>query len=224
MKNRDCHPSDNRANSLPLSLQDNDSGASLSHVGTGELYLRSDLRSSQTTPGFSRKFALPNHDCTPPEPLQFTLNFCIPSDITLELCRPEFDVRLGCRRDFAERMTMPNTSMYEDNSPISRQNDVRSPWKPRATQPIAETETVKRFPERKLGLRVPGSYPRHAFRPLLGTQEIRHLYSRRLKSENGHHSARFPEGFTKLIAETTVRVTALKRAVHCFTDTTTCNK
>ena len=61
----------------------------------------------------------------------------MPLDVSLEFLLPEFDAALGCVGIFAARMTVPETPVYKDYSPVFRQNNV---WFSREI--LMKTETI----------------------------------------------------------------------------------
>jgi len=61
----------------------------------------------------------------------------------------------------ATGMAVPETAMYEYDTPVFWQNDVRTSRKLPGVKPEAEAFSVKHRPEQKLGLGIPAFNPRH---------------------------------------------------------------
>ena len=58
-------------------------------------------------------------------------------------------------------MAMPETAVDEDNLPVPRQDNVRSPWEIRTVKPESKTEPVNGRSDNTLGRRVTAPDARH---------------------------------------------------------------
>ena len=92
--------------------------------------------------------ALPHRGNAPRVFQKLAANGFVPSDIRGELGFPELLAARWCGGVATPLVTMPETAMYEDDSALLRQNEVRSPVDRLRMEPETETARVQRPPQR----------------------------------------------------------------------------
>ena len=88
--------------------------------------LLSDAKNRVLQPAFVQ-FAFPHDDDAPSFRFQFAPHLLIPFLVPAHLRRPEFRVRLGNRIVLAPFVPMPEAAVDKDDSPVSRQDGIRTP-------------------------------------------------------------------------------------------------
>ena len=107
------------------------------------------------------QFAFPYHDSMPShfcQPMQHLMvPFLIPSDLIL----PELGIRFRNHVILASLMSVPEASVHQNTGAIFPQHDVRLARQPRMIEPIPESPTPQKFPDKNLRFGIPASYCRH---------------------------------------------------------------
>ncbi len=76
-------------------------------------------------------------------------------NVLVEFLHPELTARLWISCKSTASVAVPEAPVYENHSPIFRQDDIRSPGKIAAVQAEAVAKPVQDLPNRQLGFRVP---------------------------------------------------------------------
>ena len=99
--------------------------------------------------------SMPSHFCQPMQHLM--VPFLIPPDFIL----PELDIRFRHHIIFAPLMSVPEASVHQNTGAIFPQHDVRLARQPRMIEPIPESPTPQKFPDKNLRFGIPAPYCRH---------------------------------------------------------------
>ena len=103
----------------------------------------------------------PNHDYSPLM-LQKKSNIPLISlDIHRELFLPFFSVLVRAGRVFAPNMSMPETTMHKNGSPVLRQYNIRLSRKLPVMQPVPKTGSMQKPSDDQFGLSVLAPYSSH---------------------------------------------------------------
>jgi hypothetical protein len=95
-------------------------------------------------------------------------------DVLAEFPRPEFDVALGQIRVLAVGVTVPETTVYDNNGSISRQNDIGPAWQSGYVKPEAATHPVQNGPDLSLCGGIPATDARHVPTSTFRRQSVGH--------------------------------------------------
>lgn len=93
--------------------------------------------------------------------------------IVLDFLEPKVHVAFW-QAKFITIVSVPETSVYENYSVVSAQNDVGSSCKSFYIQPIAVSKMPQPFSHQNFGFGVSASYVAHASMPLLGCHFVCH--------------------------------------------------
>lgn len=92
------------------------------------------------------------------EPVQHLM---VPLPIPPDLLHPEPGVRFRHHIILAPLMSMPEAPVHQNTGAIFPQHDVRLARQPRMIEPIPESPTPQKFPDKNLRFGIPAPYCRH---------------------------------------------------------------
>ena len=76
---------------------------------------------------------------------------------------------------FTPLMSVPEAPVHQNTGAIFPQHDVRLARQPRMIEPIPESPTPQKFPDKNLRFGIPAPYCRHIVMALFYGQTVRHL-------------------------------------------------
>ena len=98
---------------------------------------------------------MPSHFCQPMQHLM--VPFPVPPDFIL----PELGIRFRHHIILAPLMSVPEAPVHQNTGAVFPQHDVRLARQPRVIEPIPESPTPQKFPDKNLRFCIPASYCRH---------------------------------------------------------------
>jgi hypothetical protein len=99
----------------------------------------------------------------------------IPTDVLVELLRPEVDVALGCIREPAVGVTVPEATVHDNDGAISWKDDIRTTGEPGDVKSEAAAHAVQNGPDLALGRSIPPADSRHVPTSAFWRQSVGHL-------------------------------------------------
>ena len=121
------------------------------------------------------EFTLPDDDGVPAKALKFPDVIRVAFLVAADFLRPEVGIGLRNRGVAAERMTVPEAAVDEDDRVIFPEDDVRASRQVLAVQGIAEPVRMQKPAYKHLGARIDAPNPRHTVMPLLFCHLVRHV-------------------------------------------------
>lgn len=121
------------------------------------------------------QFTFPYHDGMPSHFSQPVQHLMVPLPVPPYLLHPEPGVRFRHHIIFAPLMSVPEASVHKNTGAIFPQHDVRLARQPRMIEPIPESPTPQKFPDKNLRFGIPAPYCRHIVVALFYGQTVRHL-------------------------------------------------
>ena len=107
------------------------------------------------------QFAFPYHDGMPSHFSQPVQHLMVPLPVPPDLLHPEPGVRFRHNIIFASLMSVPEAPVHQNTGAIFPQHDVRLARQPRMIEPIPESPTPQKFPDKNLRLGIPAPYCCH---------------------------------------------------------------
>ena len=107
------------------------------------------------------QFTFPYHDGMPSHFSQPVQHLMVPLPVPPDLLHPEPGVRFRHHIIFAPLMSVPEAPVHQNTGAIFPQHDVRLARQPRVIEPIPESPTPQKFPDKNLRFCIPASYCRH---------------------------------------------------------------
>ena len=107
------------------------------------------------------QFTFPYHDGMPSHFSQPVQHLMVPLPVPSDLLHPEPGVRFRHHIIFAPLMSVPEAPVHQNTGAIFPQHDVRLARQPRVIEPIPESPTPQKFPDKNLRLGIPAPYCRH---------------------------------------------------------------
>lgn len=107
------------------------------------------------------QLTLPHRDTMPPHFREPVLFFLVALPVALYLVLPEINICLGQTEIPAILMTMPETSVHKNNSPVFSQYNIGMTGQTGMVEPIAEATAEKEFPHQQFRLRIFSAYCSH---------------------------------------------------------------
>ena len=128
------------------------------------------------------QFAFPYHDSMPSHFSQPVQHLMVPLPVPPDLLHPEPGVRFRHHIIFASLMSVPEAPVHQNTGTILPQHNIRFSRQPWMIEPIPESPTPQKFPNKNLRFGIPAPYCRHIVMALFYGQTVRHftLYLRRL--------------------------------------------
>ena len=120
------------------------------------------------------QLTFPDNDDTPLLSLQLPPYILVPFLIPPHFRHPEIGVGLGDSVMLASLMSMPETTVHEDDSSVLGKNNIRRARKSAVVYPITKTLSPKSMTQLHLRLRIGGVDLRHTVMPLLWCERIGH--------------------------------------------------
>ena len=120
-------------------------------------------------------FTLPYPDYSPSKGFQFSFVADISGNVAFNLFFPKFDIGFWQTEILAVLMTMPKSSVDENDGLVFRQNNIRLPWEFFDLNTKPQTTREKILPHNHLRLCILPLDCCHTAAPLLGGQHISHL-------------------------------------------------
>ena len=96
------------------------------------------------------QFAFPYHDGMPSHFSQPVQHLMVPLPVPPDLLHPEPSVRFRHHIIFAPLVSMPEASIHKNAGTILPEHDVRFSRQPRMIEPIPESPTPQKFPDKNL--------------------------------------------------------------------------
>ena len=96
------------------------------------------------------QFAFPYHDGMPSHFSQPVQHLMVPFSVSPDLLHPELCVRFRHHVILASLMSMPEAAVHQNTGAIFPQHDVRLARQPRVIEPIPESPTPQKFPDKNL--------------------------------------------------------------------------
>jgi hypothetical protein len=124
------------------------------------------------------ELAFPNHQHPPSQSLQLPTFPCVPASSRINLRFPVVRARLRHLSPLAV-MTVPETSVDENDRSSCRQYDVRRARQVAAMQAKSVAKTMQQRTHGDLGLGVRPTDARHQPASMFGSEPVRHFFSRR---------------------------------------------
>ena len=121
------------------------------------------------------QFTFPYHDGMPSHFSQPVQHLMVPLPVPPDLLHPEPGVRFRHHIIFASLMSVPEAPVHQNTGAIFPQHDVRLARQPRVIEPIPESPTPQKFPDKNLRFSIPAPYCRHIIMALFYGQTVRHL-------------------------------------------------
>ena len=131
--------------------------------------LQSLLPDSRFQLAFPDDDGMPSHFCQPMQHLM------VPLSVSPDLILPELGIRFRHHIILASLMSVPEAPVHQNTGAIFPQHDVRLARQPRMIEPIPESPTPQKFPDKNLRLGIPAPYCRHIVVALFYGQTVRHL-------------------------------------------------
>lgn len=107
------------------------------------------------------QLTLPHRDAMPPHFREPVLLFLVTLPVALYLVLPEINICLGQTEIPAILMTMPETSVHKNNSPVFSQYNIGMTGQTGMVEPVAEATAEKEFPHQQFRLRILSAYCSH---------------------------------------------------------------
>ena len=98
------------------------------------------------------QFTFPYHDGMPSHFSQPVQHLMVPLPIPPDLLHPESGVRFRHHIIFAPLMSVPEAPVHQNTGAILPQHDIRLARQPRMIEPIPESPTPQKFPDKNLRL------------------------------------------------------------------------
>ena len=121
------------------------------------------------------QFAFPYHDSMPSHFSQPVQHLMVPLPVSPDLLHPEPGVRFRHHIIFASLMSVPEASVHQNTGAIFPQHNIRFSRQPWMIEPIPESPTPQKFPDKNLRFGIPAPYCRHVVVALFYGQTVRHL-------------------------------------------------
>ena len=130
------------------------------------------------------QFTFPYHDGMPSHLSQPVQHLMVPLPVPPDLLYPEPGVRFRYHIIFAPLMSVPEAPVHQNTGAIFPQHNIRFTRQPRMIEPIPESPTPQKFPDKNLRFGILASDCRHIMVALLYGHFIwhtlyllRHLFS-----------------------------------------------
>lgn len=107
------------------------------------------------------QLTLPHRDAMPPHFREPVLLFLVAFPVALYLVLPEINICLGQTEIPAILMTMPETSVHKNNSPVFSQYNIGMTGQTGMVEPVAEATAEKEFPNQQFRLSILSVYCSH---------------------------------------------------------------
>ena len=107
------------------------------------------------------QFAFPYHDSMPSHFSQPVQHLMVPLPVPPDLLHPEPGVRFRHNIIFASLMSVPEAPVHQNTGAIFPQHNIRFSRQPWMIEPIPESPTPQKFPDKNLRFGIPAPYCRH---------------------------------------------------------------
>ena len=121
------------------------------------------------------QFAFPYHDGMPSHFSQPVQHLMVPFPVSPDLLHPEPGVRFRHHIILASFMSMPEAPIHQNAGTILSEHDIRFSRQPWMIEPIPESPTPQKFPDKNLRFGIPAPYCRHIVMALFYGQTVRHI-------------------------------------------------
>ena len=121
------------------------------------------------------QFTFPYHDGMPSHFSQPVQHLMVPLPVSPDFIHPEPGVRFRNHVILASLMSMPKAAIHQNAGTILPQHNIRFSRQPRMIEPIPESPTPQKFPDKNLRFSIPAPYCRHIIMALFYGQMVRHL-------------------------------------------------
>ena len=101
------------------------------------------------------QFTFPYHDGMPSHFSQPVQHLMVPLPVSPDLLHPEPGVRFRHHIILAPLMSVPEAPVHQNTGAIFPQHDVRLARQPRMIEPIPESPTPQKFPDKNLRFGIP---------------------------------------------------------------------
>ena len=107
------------------------------------------------------QFTFPDDDGMPSHFCQPMQHFMIPFPVSPDFLHPEPGIRFRNHVILASLMSMPKAAIHQNAGTILPQHNIRFSRQPRMIEPIPESPTPQKFPDKNLRFGIPAPYCRH---------------------------------------------------------------
>ena len=107
------------------------------------------------------QFTFPYHDSMPSHFCQPMQHLMVPFPVPPDFIHPEPGVRFRHHIIFAPLMSVPEASVHQNTGAIFPQHNIRLARQPWMIEPIPESPTPQKFPDKNLRFGIPAPYCRH---------------------------------------------------------------
>ena len=121
------------------------------------------------------QFTFPYHDGMPSHFSQPMKHLMVPLPVPPDLLHPESGVRFRHHIIFTPLMSVPEAPVHQNTGAILPQHVIRLARQAWMIEPIPESPSPQKFPDKNLRFGIPAPYCRHIVMALFYGQTVRHL-------------------------------------------------